>query len=143
MPHQTVRRSLVALGAVVLLVGSFLPWLGSGDRSRSSYQLSVSVQRLGLTRNGLEQAVVMLWPLVPAVVLGATLLFWWRPDPFASIVLVIAAVYVAGVANLVWSSGLSALVGVPVTAVGAALTMLGCVPMHLLRRRREPSTDDC
>lgn len=136
MSCLALRRYLVGVGAVVMVVGSFLPWLASGDRRRSSYQLSVSVQRLGLARNGVEQAVLMLWPLVPVVILGATALFWWRPDPYASILLVVAAAYVAAVANLVWASGLSALAGVPVTVVGAVITLVGCVPLHLFRRKR-------
>ena len=124
-------------GAVLVLLGSFMPWLRSGERLRTSYELSVSVQRLGLARNGFEQAVVMLWPLVPVVVLAAGLLFWWRPDPFASIVLALASVYVAAVSNLEWASGLAAQAGVPITASGAVLTFVGCLPLQLVRRRRE------
>lgn len=139
MPYQAIRRGLVGSGAAAVLVGSFLPWLTSGDRTRSSYQLSVAVQRVGLTRNGLEHAVVVVWPLVPVVVLGAALLFWWRPGPLASIVLAVAALYVGAVSNLVWGSGLEARFGVPVTACGAALTIVGCLPLQVVRRRRVTS----
>jgi hypothetical protein len=60
-----VGRWLVAIGAVVALAGTFLPWLSSGTVDRSSYDLFDLVERLGFSPDGLVGLALRLWPLVP------------------------------------------------------------------------------
>ncbi|MDQ2748452.1 MAG: hypothetical protein M3Y44_02805 [Actinomycetota bacterium] len=54
---------LGATGLVVLVVGTFLPWLDSGRAHRNSYQAGGALQRL-LGLRGAAQAAVSAWPLV-------------------------------------------------------------------------------
>ncbi|HSJ92305.1 MAG TPA: hypothetical protein VK917_09545 [Ilumatobacter sp.] len=59
------RRWIASSGALVVLVGSFLPWLASGTADRSSYDLLGIVDRLGFSPDGLVGWAVRLWPLLP------------------------------------------------------------------------------
>jgi hypothetical protein len=59
------RRWIASSGALVVLVGSFLPWLASGTANRSSYDLLGIVDRLGFSPDGLVGWAVRLWPLLP------------------------------------------------------------------------------
>lgn len=62
------RRWIASSGAVVVLVGSFLPWLASGTASRSSYDLFGIVDRLGFSPDGAIGWAIRLWPLLPLLV---------------------------------------------------------------------------
>lgn len=59
------RRWVASSGALVVLVGSFLPWLASGTADRSSYDLLGIVDRLGFSPDGVVGWAVRLWPLLP------------------------------------------------------------------------------
>jgi hypothetical protein len=59
------RRWIASSGALVVLVGSFLPWLASGTANRSSYDLLGIVDRLGFSPDGIVGWAVRLWPLLP------------------------------------------------------------------------------
>ena len=51
------------VGLVVLLIGTFLPWLRSGRNGRNSYQAGGAVRRL-IGTSGLVDSLLALWPLV-------------------------------------------------------------------------------
>ncbi|MEY2958895.1 MAG: hypothetical protein RLZZ01_1463 [Actinomycetota bacterium] len=59
------RRTFATLGSGSALVGTFLPWITSGSRSRSSYDLFGVVERLGFAPDGAVGWAIRLWPLVP------------------------------------------------------------------------------
>lgn len=59
------RRTFATLGSGAALVGTFLPWITSGSRSRSSYDLFGVVERLGFAPDGAVGWAIRLWPLVP------------------------------------------------------------------------------
>lgn len=59
------RRWIASSGALVVLVGSFLPWLASGTANRSSYDLFDIVDRLGFSPDGAVGWAIRLWPLLP------------------------------------------------------------------------------
>lgn len=59
------HRWIASVGALLVLIGSFLPWLASGTASRSSYDLFGIVDRLGFSPDGLVGWAIRLWPLLP------------------------------------------------------------------------------
>lgn len=48
-------------GAVVLVAGTFLPWIRSGSTSRNSYQAAGHVERWELLGDGLSAPLIVLW----------------------------------------------------------------------------------
>ncbi len=72
---------ITGCGLVLVIVGSFLPWVISGTVKRSSYEIVGVVERLGFAEDGVVAAAVGAWPLLGAlcfapVITGA--LRWWR-----------------------------------------------------------------
>jgi len=67
----------MAVGAGVTIVGSLLPWLHTGNRTRHSYDIFALVDRLGFSPDGVVGALVRWWPLVPLVTVAAMVLAWW------------------------------------------------------------------
>ena len=66
-------------GAVIALLGTFLPWLRSGTVDRSSYEIFDLVERLGFSPNGVIAWTLKLWPLVPLVLVCGAIALWLRP----------------------------------------------------------------
>ena len=101
--HRRAGAITVTVGAAVLLIGTFLTWLQSGERDRSSYDLFGLVDRLGFSKGGFVGWALRLWPLVP-LLLVATVITWW--SPFTSTrwraaragLVVIVALYAGGIA---------------------------------------------
>jgi hypothetical protein len=57
---------LGALGIVVLVVGTFLPWLRSGRATRNSYEATGAVRRL-VHPPGILDDLFRVWPLLGAL----------------------------------------------------------------------------
>ena len=74
------RRWIASSGAVVVLVGSFLPWLASGAADRSSYELLGVVERLGFSPDGWVGWAVRLWPLLPLLLVVSVVSHHLRGD---------------------------------------------------------------
>jgi len=115
------------VGGAVALLGTFLPWLRTGDRARSSYDLSEVARRLNVATGGVERAVVTVWPAVPFAVLSAVVLLVMRVSPLARIYAVVVGAYVLSVAVVLWKSPLETTYGLPVTVVGAGLLLIGAL----------------
>ncbi len=104
LPVPRPRREAVAARAGLTLAGSavlaatFLPWLGTGTGSRSSYDLLGVLARLGLTPDGPLSTLVEWWPLVPVTLTSAVVLAWWGRDGVAAVVALAGAAYTGGVA---------------------------------------------
>lgn len=127
------------MGAGVVLVGSFLPWLASGSASRSSYDLFEIVDRLGFSPDGAVGWAVRLWPLLPLVLVVTVVTHHLHLDAawfplVRSATTAMAAVYAGAVALAIHFApeiGLFRLrLGPWVTLAGAALLALS-----LVRRR--------
>ncbi|MFZ4812611.1 MAG: hypothetical protein ACOYL9_14825, partial [Ilumatobacteraceae bacterium] len=58
LQHPLVGRSAVTVLGVLVLVGTFLPWLGEGSGQRSSYELFGVLGRLDIAPNGLVSVLV-------------------------------------------------------------------------------------
>lgn len=66
----------VTAGAAVALTGTFMPWLRSGSRDRSSYTIFDLVERLGFAPSGVVAWSLRLWPLVPLLLVATTIASW-------------------------------------------------------------------
>ena len=93
----------MTVGTATALVGTFLPWLQSGARDRSSYTIFDLVERLGFAPGGVVAWSLRLWPLVPLVLVAMTTAGWaaatghlrWR---FAACAVGVGVVWIGGTA---------------------------------------------
>jgi hypothetical protein len=126
-------RSLTALSivGVALLAATFLPWVHSGSRTRSSYELLGLLDRLGVAGDGLAAGLIRWWPMVPLLVTCAVVLGWWRLHGWALAVALVASGYVVGVAGVLivasGSTGVDLGIGVWVATLAGALFVAAAV----------------
>jgi len=132
-------------GSAVALVGTFLPWLRSGARDRSSYTIFDLVERLGFAPGGVVAWSLRLWPLVPLLLVAVAVTAWavvtghlrWE---ITMGVAAVAVVWVGGTAValvLAPDAGLFRIgIGPAVTLVGVLVAVAGAVA---LRRRGSAS----
>lgn len=97
-----------------MLLASFLPWLRSGTRRRSSYDLFEIVDRLGYSPDGVVGWSIRLWPLLPLLLVVVTILHWLPARRSA----VRGAAALVSATAAAWSAGTSVAV---LTAPHAAL----------------------
>ena len=138
MVDRTFRGAVTTTaGAATTLVGTFLPWLRSGSRDRSSYSIFDLVERLGFAPDGVVAWSLRLWPLVPLLLVTMAVASWavvtkhlpWRA---AALAIGAATVWVGGTAVAlvlapdaglvrVGSGPAVAMAGVVVAALGGVL----------------------
>lgn len=107
-------------GVGLILVGAFLPWLRSGSRQRTSFELFAVIERLELAPDGPAGYVVRLWPMMPAVLMVGVALLWWRLPKLGALFLGIGVAHAGAM--------LLAMTVAPVAAgVGALVTLLGAL----------------
>ena len=131
MPRPPLRSVLASVGGTIALLGSFLPWLRTGERERTSYDLSGLARRLEVATGPLERAAVTAWPAVPFVLLCAVVLLVMRCSTGARVFGLVVAGYVLAVPAIVLGSPLEVRFGAVVTVVGASVLVVAC----LLRER--------
>lgn len=91
------------VGAATALIGTFLPWLRSGSRDRSSYTIFDLVERLGFAPSGVVAWSLRLWPFVPLLLVASAVAGWavatghlrWRA---AALAIGTAIIWVGGTA---------------------------------------------
>jgi hypothetical protein len=88
---------LMAVGGVVMIVGSLVPWVRTGGARRNSYDLLSLVERLGFAPDGPAEPALRWWPLVPLMVAVAVVATWWGWPRAGGALGVVAAVYGGGV----------------------------------------------
>lgn len=131
--------ALGTAGAVTTLIGTFLPWLRSGARGRSSYTIFELVDRLGFAPDGVVSASLRMWPLVPLLLVGAVVSVWVPPTTVVerwagTVTIALAVLWVGGTAlvvRLAPADGLLrigpgpivTIVGVVVLAAGGAIRL--------------------
>lgn len=139
-----VQRNLIGqvvatLGGLTALVGTFLPWLGSGTRDRSSYEIFSLVDRLGISQSSPVGWGVRLWPTVPLLLVLAVTLAWfprkWITGAVAAVAVVYAGVVSVAVATASSNSLLSIESGPVVTLVGVVILAAGTFITSVLSRR--------
>lgn len=120
-----------SLGAVAVLVGTFMPWIRSGTRRRSSYDILDVAERLGFSPHGALGWAVRCWPLVPLLVVASVAAHLVGLRRTAGVATVAAVAYVAVVAIAVRRAPTSALIGIEagtwVCLTGAAILFVAAV----------------
>lgn len=145
-----VGGSAVALtGLVLVVVGTFAPWLSSGGVDRDSYAIAGIVGRLGLDGDGFGGTALSGWPFlgpIAMVALIAAILRWWRTCAWIAIafgtltgvigggVLAVAGGHTAADITL-------AATGPVITVIGAAVSIVGGSVILLAGRGRSRRVD--
>lgn len=135
----SARRVLVACcliagaGLVLIIAGSFLPWVVSGSVRRSSYAVVGIIDHLGVMEDGAIGVLVRAWPLIGVLCMAPVLagcLRWWRTAGVLAVLIGFASGVLAfGV--LLIAAGRGGLgirldpIGPAVMASGAVLLLLG------------------
>ena len=124
-----VPRALVCGGLLLVVIGTFLPWLRSGRATRNSYATDGAIRRL-LEVNGAADAALRAWPFVSllcAVAAALVLLGLHRIGTALAVVAALAAGPIAGWALASSGHGLvrPATTGPAVTLSGAIIIVLG------------------
>lgn len=145
--------SVLTAAGLVLLAGTFLPWLHSGTTTRSSYALLGLVDRLDIAPDGPANLLIGAWPFVPLLVTTAVVLAWWGRSTLSLVVATLAALYAGGLAAVlaVGSSGTAVDVGLGpwLCAAAGAVFLAGAVWLRVRAasgrgpgtRRAAPSAD--
>ena len=134
---RPARPVLMSVSAAVVLLGTFLPWVRFGARSRSSYRLLGLVDRLQFTRGSLQAAAVRAWPLVPLLLVAAVYATWLHRPRLGGSIGVVAAVYAGGLAVAVHRAPARTLRGVDIVILGG-LALLVTSLVQLLPARHPP-----
>ena len=114
-----------AAGLVLALIGSFLPWVVSGQVRRSSYAVTGMIDRLGIAGDGVLGSLVAGWPLIGllcATPVVAALLRRWAVAGALCVLLGLAMTAVS-LALLAVSGG--GAIGVQVDPIGPSVTSAG------------------
>lgn len=135
------RSDLVlTAGALVVLVGTFAPWVRTGERQRSSYRLLGLIDRLGFTPDGVAALAVRWWPLVPLLATATTIAAWWPLRRASAGLGTLTAVYVTGVAIAVGRAPVPTLVGRSLVLCGAAVLIAGAIWATIPDRHQRHAT---
>lgn len=123
---QVVRRAIlpavITVGAAVTIVGTFMPWLRSGDSDRNSFQLLSLLDFLGFSPDGPMGWAVRAWPLIVLICVLAAVTAWRGMWPVAAITGIGGGSYALGLA---WAVRDSATTSLLVARSGTAVTMIG------------------
>lgn len=126
-----------------MLAGTFLPWLRSGTRDRSSYTIFDLVERLGFAPEGVIAWSLRLWPLVPLLLVATVTTAWavatrhlsW---PVPLVLSACAVMWVGATAIAVLMAPDIALfrvgIGPAVTLVGAVILVTGVAVLRAPER---------
>lgn len=110
-----------AIGGVgVCVVGTLLPWLRSGERSRSSYQLAGLVGRV---LDGPAATLARAWLAFPMLAAAAVAALLIHPGRLVLLLGALVAAVAAAFAFLVGRAPLPGLVGLRVTYAGAVCVL--------------------
>ena len=143
--RNRIGQAIATVGGLVALVGTFLPWLRSGTRGRSSYEIFSLVDRLGISQSSVVGWGLRLWPVVPFLVVLAVTLEWFARKWITTAVVVVAVVYAGVVSAAVsWASSSSSLItiesGPVVTLVGVVILAGGALVIAILTRARHAAS---
>jgi len=118
----TLAYSVGAAGLVGVLLGTFLPWLRSGDVLRNSYTSFGVLNRL-IGFHGVSDLAVRAWPLIGLCCAGVVVAVVAASRRGATVLALVTAGWSAAVASAVLLHHGDA--GVSVVAVGPAVTLIG------------------
>jgi hypothetical protein len=122
---------VMAIGATVAIVGSAMPWVRTGARSRNSYDVFELVERLGFSAGGLEAAALRWWPVIPVLVIAPVVVAAWGAGRAGGVLGVVGGGYVGAVGTAVAAarpgSGIEIGPGAVVAAIGGWVLLGGSV----------------
>jgi hypothetical protein len=126
-----LRRAVALVGLALVVIGSFGPWLRSGRRVRSSYELFQVADRLGFLGDGPLRWLPRTWvcvPLAAALAFAADVAGWRRVGGTVGVgvgiyALVVSAGVIASPLHPEW--------GTMVGAVGGAVSVIGGLALLL------------
>jgi hypothetical protein len=126
-----------AVGLLVLIGGTFLPWLHSGRATHNSYETDGTIQRL-LNVHGAARSALSAWPLLGAGCAVAIALFAVGAPRWAAAVALLLALCAGTVAIATLSvHGTSfaapAVLGPAVTLFGALLVLVAAIVLLFSR----------
>lgn len=129
-------------GLVVLVVGTFLPWLRSGQARRNSYQAGGALQRL-LGVHGILDSAVSAWPFVGLLCAATIAIYAVGFRRCAALLALIVALFTGAVAlAALWVGGnrlmRAAALGPTVTLVGALAVLAAATLLLTSSRVRTP-----
>jgi hypothetical protein len=136
---QLVICWIGGLGLLLVVLGSFLPWVISGNVRRSSYQIIGVVGRLGIGDGGALAVLIGAWPFIGVLcvvpVLAAVIRFWRTCAVLGLVIGLLSASLSFGLLILVAARGGSILrvdpVGPSVMAAGAVLLICAAIALFL------------
>jgi hypothetical protein len=135
----------MAMGGAITVLGSFLPWVRTGSRTRNSYDVFRVVGRLGFAPDGPADTAMRWWPVVPLLAVAAVVAVWWGWARSGGALGIVAAVYGGVVGLAVATAPDAGLVdigaGTIVTVVGAGVLLAGSVAAVAVRDEVSPTTD--
>ncbi len=139
MPHR-VGAVLGGVGIVVLILGTFLPWLRSGRSERNSYETGGALRRL-LGLHGVLDTAVSAWPfagLLCAAVVAVFALGLPRCAAGLALLTALATGAVAVTAVLVDGNSFvrPLMLGPSVTILGATIVVVAATLVLTPARRR-------
>ena len=109
-------------GLVVAVIGTFLPWLRSGDVRRNSYTSFGLLRRL-IGFHGVAEVLIRGWPVLGVVSAGVVLLAVTGLHRTAGVLALAAAVWAMAVA--IGALAQDPVAGIRVDPVGPAVTLTG------------------
>jgi hypothetical protein len=122
------------LGAVVMVTGSFLPWLGSGAALRNSYQAIAVARRLTPLGAGPADGLLAAWPAFGGITAACLVLYVLglrRTAAGGILLLAVLAGTVASAFVVLLPTGdatiRAVLLGPAVTVTGAVLAVVGAL----------------
>jgi hypothetical protein len=125
---------------VLVVVGSFLPWVWSGTSSRSSFAMVRSADRLGIVDDGVGLAILRAWYLVPLLAAAVVVLVTIHRLRVAAVTGLVLAVVVASIALLVIAAAPDTGAGPLTSIIGAALVVATSIALLRGRRLRAPAS---
>jgi hypothetical protein len=121
-----IGRVVATIGAVVALVGTFQPWVRSGRRHRTSYEIFSLIDRLGISRSSVVGWGLRLWPIVPFLLALAITLLWFPRRWLGAGIVVLAVAYAAIVSVAVRRAPSTSLIAIE---RGPLITLIGTIGM--------------
>jgi hypothetical protein len=138
---RAVSCAVLLAGLSIVVAASFMSWIRTGTRRRSSFELVAVVRRLGVIDNPVVAGAARGWVLIPLLAATALLLTaLGRPRLAAVLALCVAGSAIA-LAQAVNSAPVRAEGGVGAGLVGAMMTIAGAAGVLFFHRGRTDRGD--
>ncbi len=124
--RDAIARGVAVLGLVVVVVGTFLPWLRSGHATRNSYRASGTIRRI-IHPPGPLGVLFTVWPLLAVAAAAAIALLVLRMRRLGALIGLLTALLAGGAAFEAVRSASSAYAAVVTSGPTATLIGAGLI----------------